>query len=441
MAEVKVQLRSRVTCPHCWHRFAPEDVLWVAAHPDLNNDPRLGPDQQLRFLPTRFTIEGNALDPRGLPCQELACPQCHLSVPRAVLEMAPLFTSIAGSPSCGKSYFLASMTWRLRQVLAEKFAMTFSDADLVSNRILNQYEEDQFLNPNQDALVRLAKTEEQGDLYDTVRYGDQVVTYPRPFLFLLRPAKAHPRFHDARKLSRLVCLYDNAGESFQPGKDTLANPVTRHLAYSNVLFFCFDPTQDPRFRRACQGKTEDVQVTRSTVTARQEILLNEIADRVRKYTGLQHTQRHTRPLVVIVTKYDAWWPLLGVERLPDPFVAPSNGSGPWGLNLPLVQETSDQVRKLLQKFAPELTSAAEGFARNVLYVPVSATGRGPEVDPATGQVGVRPRDIKPMWCETPMLAALAGWVGGLVPYLKKSSNSERADARPAIVNAGSPDGV
>jgi len=30
-------------------------------------------------------------------------------------EMAPLFLSIMGTPSCGKSYFLASMTWQLRQ--------------------------------------------------------------------------------------------------------------------------------------------------------------------------------------------------------------------------------------------------------------------------------------------------------------------------------------
>jgi hypothetical protein len=93
---------------------------------------RMEPTFVVEFGSQRFDISGNALDPRGLPCQELACPQCHLSLPRASLEISPLFTSIAGSPACGKSYFLASMTWRLRQILPEKFAMTFGDADLVA---------------------------------------------------------------------------------------------------------------------------------------------------------------------------------------------------------------------------------------------------------------------------------------------------------------------
>ena len=38
----------------------------------------------------------------------------------------------------------------------------------------------QFLNPDQDALVAIEKTETQGDLYDTVLYADQAVSYPRP---------------------------------------------------------------------------------------------------------------------------------------------------------------------------------------------------------------------------------------------------------------------
>src|SRR5262245_4297219 len=75
-------LLSRSTCPHCWTVFPPEDVLWIAGHADLLGDPRLGPDQPQRFLPTRFNLEGNALDARGFVCQGLACPRCHLPVPR-----------------------------------------------------------------------------------------------------------------------------------------------------------------------------------------------------------------------------------------------------------------------------------------------------------------------------------------------------------------------
>ena len=57
-----IKLCPRVTCPHCWHNFAPEQALWIAEHPDLLGDSRLGADQPQRFLPTRFSVEGAALD-------------------------------------------------------------------------------------------------------------------------------------------------------------------------------------------------------------------------------------------------------------------------------------------------------------------------------------------------------------------------------------------
>lgn len=81
---------ERVTCPHCWEQFAPEKTLWIAEHADLLGDNRL-PDQSQRFLPTRFTVKGEAIDSKGFPCHQLACPNCHLIVPRPLFEMEPLF--------------------------------------------------------------------------------------------------------------------------------------------------------------------------------------------------------------------------------------------------------------------------------------------------------------------------------------------------------------
>ena len=44
-------------------------------------------------------------------------PPCRAA---AHVRMRPLFVSILGSPASGKSYFLAAMTWRLRQVLPKQ---------------------------------------------------------------------------------------------------------------------------------------------------------------------------------------------------------------------------------------------------------------------------------------------------------------------------------
>lgn len=426
-----IRLCARVTCPHCWERFSPEDALWISQHPDLATDPRLGEGHQRRFLPSRFTHQGAALDERGFPCFGLACPKCHLPVPRAMFEMDPLFISILGAPSSGKTYFLASMTWNLRQVMPQKFLVAFGDADPVMNQLLIEYEELQFLNPNQDELVVLRKTELQGDLYNTVLFGDRQVQYPRPFIFTLRPSPTHPG-RNLERISRTLCLYDNAGEHFLPGLDTANSPVTRHLARSSAILFLFDPTQDLRFRSACKGATEDPQMLARTArlsrerAVRQDTILLEAAKRIRLYRGLSEVARHNRPLIVVVTKYDAWASLLEGPSLEPPWIQGRN-TPLHGLDVEYVEQWSRRVRNLLTSMTPELVSAAEDFAEKVLYVPVSAMGRSPETDPVTGALGIRPRDIKPQWTEVPLLYFLACWQTGLIPR-KVAAASSSAEA-------------
>ncbi len=70
--------------------------------------------------------------------RSLACPKCHLPIPRAMLEMESLFISILGAPASGKSYFLTAMTWQLRQILPLNFKIAFTDADPESNRALER---------------------------------------------------------------------------------------------------------------------------------------------------------------------------------------------------------------------------------------------------------------------------------------------------------------
>jgi hypothetical protein len=434
-----IQLLKRTTCPHCWHGFPPEDVLWVSSHTDLLGDPRLGPEKQQCFLPTRFGLDGNARDSHGVTCTNLACPNCHLSIPRGLLEMEPFFVSILGAPGCGKSYLLSALTWGLRQVLPRDFALNFQDADLVANAPLNEYEQSLFLNPQQDEQVPLAdlirKTELQGQLYDTVTFGNQSVSFPRPFLFSLTPADRHPNAATGEKLSRMLCVYDNAGEHFQPGMDTTHSQATRHLTQSRVLMFLFDPTQDQRFRERLQGK--DTSLPAGTFTSRQELVLLEVASRVRRLTNLPQSVRHPHPLFVLVTKYDVWSGLLGGKVITD---------DPWkttrqqiaGLDTERIGETSVQVRRLLMETCPELISAAEGFCDPVVYLPVSALGRKPMLDPATRRWTIRPRALRPIWAAVPMLYGLHRSLQGMISSLKPPAPGPRG---PQAGGAKKPSGV
>lgn len=413
---IVLPLLRRGKCPHCWAKFPAEEVLWIAAHADLLGDPKLGTHQPQRFLPTRFTVDGNALDARGAPCHALACPRCHLPLPRALVEMEPFFISILGTPGCGKSYYLTALTWELRRFLPVHFGLSFLEADTAANRSLTEYEEALFLNPRADELIPLAdlirKTELQGDMYDTVLHGQQSVNYPRPFLFTMMLQEHHPNSKLAHKLARVCCLYDNAGEHFLAGQESASIPVTQHLALAGLLLYLFDPTQDPRFRRLCEDRKLPTHGFPAGRASRQETVLLEAAQRIRRYTGLPLNAKHDRPLMVILTKWDAWMGLLQDRDIQDPWINdPVTKLA--RLDMDRIERRSQEIRSLLLQTTPEVIAAAEGFARQVIYVPVSALGVAPQPEPRSKKMAVRPKSIRPLWATVPFVYGLAQGIPGL----------------------------
>lgn len=425
MEKFATHIRPRVTCPHCWHVFPPEETLWVSSHPALNGDARLGTEHQRRFLPTRFDASGNALDSLGAVCSELACPKCHLVVPRAMFEMRSLFYSILGSPGSGKSHLIATTTWNLRKTLGRDFQLSFSDADPDSNRVLNQSEARLFFNEFPNELTTLPKTEKEGELYDPVRFGDQTFWYPRPFVFSVQPLPSHAESQDVAEISRAICLYDNAGEHFLPGGRSSISPATQHLTVSSGLIFLFDPTQHVRFREACQGMTQDPQMRAAGWSCRQDQVMMEAANRIRTQSGLTQNEKYKRPLVVAMTKLDAWRALLGenfdrrAAAMGDVLLKHSSRGNDFGqtavLNHRRILQISLDMRQLMLQYAPEFVNATEGFAENVTYVPVSALGHSPTLEVETGKLGVCPGRIAPQWAELPLLYLLSLTSGGLIP--------------------------
>jgi hypothetical protein len=419
-------LLSGVICPHCWETFAPEQVLWISEHSDLLGDPLLGAEQQQRFLPSRFTVKGDALDARGMVCHSLACPRCHLTLPRSALETPILFVSILGAAASGKSYLLTTMIHELRRALPAHFGIAFSDVDPAANRVLNECEESLFFNEESDRLMPLGnlirKTELEGELYETIALGNQTIAYPRPFLFDLRLRPEHPRFANAAALAQILCIYDNAGEHFLPGKDTTATPVTRHLAQSRALLFVLDPTQDPRFLAALGARNPGQSLPGKRRLSRQEMILHEAAARMRRYTGLAPGERHPRPLIIILTKADQWSHLLFNQdpTLQEPW-CPVPGTEQAGIEVDRIEHQSQRLRKLLAVACPEIVDAAENFAQEVIYIATSALGEQTEIDPQTGLVAIRPQDVRPRWVTVPILYVLSRILPGLITKLRRKA--------------------
>lgn len=368
-------LVGKLHCPSCWHAMRPAEVLFIAEDPRLVGDPVAGADEPLRFLPSRFDLTGAAIDPEGARCTRLACPRCRREVPRAMLELPARILSVVGAPGAGKSHLLASALWSMRRDL-DRLGLQVIDAEPRLNARMHAWENRLF--GSGGGSRRLEKTETSGGAgYASVRIEGRTEVVPAPFVFALR------RGQEPSPSSTLV-LYDNAGEHFLPGADDALRPVTRHLGRSEAIVFVLDPTQDPGFRAAV-GLPPVPQPP-----VRQDLVLTEMAARVRHHRGRRSDERLEVPLVIAMAKADLWAAVARVPMTTDPFMI---GGDPGAA----LRASHGACMEVVRRGSPEFAAALEAAFDRVLVVPCSGLGRDLSEQPDA--------PAAPRWAAVPFVAA------------------------------------
>jgi len=410
------------TCPHCWHQFDMSMVNYISRHPDLLGDPVVGPGEPRRFLPTKFNSQGYAIDAKGMVCNEMACPKCHLPLPLSSTELPSSMFSIVGAPASGKSYYLTSSIWMMRYTLAQKFDISLADTDETFNAVLNNYESLLFLNNQSDRLVSLPKTEVTGaDYTNQITMNGVVTDLPKPFIFTLNPSPAHPEYGNKDShLLRNIVLYDNGGEHFEPGRDSVNNPSTHHLIYSDSIVFLYDPMKDIRLASKCDRA--DPQLKQRQYKGNQQVLLNEMIARIRKYSGLNSREKYNKMFIMVIPKYDAWKEVFPMDLANTEFTMYSESDMKYYLDLSAITNVSYILRNMMLKTMPDVVSTCESFFSTVYYLPVSALGKIPEYDEKNETIGIHPEHLKPVWAEVPMLLQFwySGLIEGVAPFYKDS---------------------
>ena len=392
------------TCPICWLKFDRGDVMHVAVHDSLFGDPLLGEEQMKRFHATRFNDRGQALDECGVPCTEIACPHCRRTLAPGFFDEPHKIFSIVGAPQSGKSYYLTVLIKLLQTTLFRDFGVVFRDADPTGNAPINEMKAHLFSAQN-PAQAFLTKTQLEGAMYERLPRYDRMVTLPKPFIYSLSGAES-----DDENCS--VVFYDNAGEHFQPGQDSTNSPGAQHIASSDAIFFLFDPTINPDFRRSISD-SEDPQF-KSQVSDQQDIILAETEVRIKKLLGLERREKVQTPLAIIIGKCDSWIDKIGSENLKNPIV---DGT----LDVGAVEANSQLVRNLMEEHCPYVIANAERISSDVCYFAASAFGHTPvtfEDDKGVSRIGPDPQKINPMYVEIPTLWALSRVRPGLVPFFK-----------------------
>jgi len=94
------------------------------------------------------------------------------------------------------------------------------------------------------------------------------------------------------------------------------------------------------------------------------------------------------------------------------------------VDLARIESVSTKIRGMLLQTAPEFVTAAEDFCQHVIYIPVSALGRGPEKNDGQEGFFVPAGEIRPKWVTVPVLYTFAKWakglIGGVVPSIGKA---------------------
>jgi hypothetical protein len=311
---------------------------------------------------------------------------------------------------------LAAASFSLRSGLVVP-DLEFIDADPELNDLTVELESTLFRSSSPDRPAMIAKTDLSGRLYRSFRLADAAWTAPKPQLFLL----------DRRGTRRILCLYDNAGEHFLPGQDTAREPVTRHLGVSRAMVFVVDPTQDHRVVTRLGGR-EAVAAKGGggTIEQRQDLVLIEAANRVRRLRSLSVGARLPFRVILALSKADIWGGLV------EPRLDASFGRGPGeapastSVTVPsceILERAHRACCVLLTETMPELIATVRAIDPDFRVVPFSGLGRPPAPDPSGAGLAIRPSDVRPVWPAAPLVVALAEADRAVFPeYLRSGGN-------------------
>lgn len=391
-------------CPVCWLHFNAGDVMSIACHPDLMGDEILGRASMKRFLATRFNARGQALDEKGTPCPDMACPHCRSKLPPHFLESREHIFSIIGAPSAGKSYYLASLVHEMEYTLARSFNLSWRDADPTGNSMLNDVT-NRLFNAASAELAYLTKTDLDGALYAEFHRHGRMVKLPKPFVYDISSLSTQDK-------PVTLIFYDNAGEHFEPGRNSEDSPGARHVSVADGLFFLFDPTTSPKFRKLI-GKNEDPQLAEGAVVRldQQNVIMAETATRISTILNLSPGQKIDKPLAVLLGKCDLW-----LDKLATP-LKPIIEDG--CINQANVDSNSAILREFMLDLHPTLCTTAEVISSKVRYFAVSPLGCSPITftDPATGdtKIGPDPASINPRNVCDPTLWVLSQHNPEIIP--------------------------
>ena len=386
-------MKKSFRCTTCWASFELSQLRYIAEHPSLTSDPVAGKDTMLRFRASVFDNRGAAVDPAGASCTSIACPRCRCELPRRLLADPMLPISVVGSPASGKSCLLATGLRALRKC-GPKLGFSLIDAAPSLNTHIHDLEEKLFPQEADESHVHIGKTD-PSDLstYEQIVTGIGETTVPRPI---------HLTWCDKENPSRTIVFQDTAGEAFV--HKNKMSPAIEHLASASSIIFVLDPLQDPATRHALHVNDPQLDLFEKGGSSRQDLLILETADRIRRLKGLSNERQLDIPMIFVINKFDAWSSLLKDVDVPEnPILQDNKGNS--HLDDQLINDANRYTRNMLTEYVPDWIDSIDSISSNATIIPCAPLGISPTGN-EFGALEINTARVSPIWAHIPFLLAI-----------------------------------
>ncbi|MDR0537651.1 MAG: hypothetical protein LBH04_06385 [Tannerellaceae bacterium] len=254
-------------CPHCYTKSilpvyhcpkcnAKHDQLWAGPYGILQRTCKCG-----EKLPTTFF--------NGRKKLTASCPKCDKSIES--LETRPIAIPIIGAPSVGKTFFVFSLVWYIKEQFARTKGFVF--------KFMNSYNENNY-NSEISILHRgqyLRKTVENN---------------PIALNFFLTKNKSKSLFF----------FYDSAGEAFSSTQNLVQH---KFYDYFNGLIFIIDPFSIPSVYAKYQSNLSGNTSIKPSITPLEDVYDALIINLEKNYK-IKTTERISKPVAIVFSKVDAF---------------------------------------------------------------------------------------------------------------------------------------
>ena len=263
----RIKRRAFMACPSCYEKSilpvyhcskcnAEHDSLWPSEYGILNRTCKCGEE-----LPTTFF--------NGRSRLMASCPSCKNTIES--LEARPIVIPIIGAPSVGKTFFVFSMVYYIKEILTKKTGYKFDFMNTYNESIYNS--EISTLHSGQI----LRKTTENN---------------PIALNFFLSKNNA----------KSLLFFYDSAGEAF-----TNTQHLSQHKFYNyfHGLIFIIDPFSIPDIFNEYNSQLSTNTSIRPSSYPLEDVYDASIINLEKSY-GFKVTEKITKPVAILLSKVDAF---------------------------------------------------------------------------------------------------------------------------------------